>query len=73
MNKPTNLFDVIPADRVGPAPIFIKAQVTPTNQGLCEGVPASSTRIEYYVCLSVLPEELRKRVELAIQALQAGF
>jgi len=36
------------------------------------GVPAASGRIETYVLLSALPEEIRKRVETAIQMLIAA-
>lgn len=73
MNNPTNLYDIIPAHKVGPAPLYIKTQITPTNVGLVEGVPSKSTKYEYYVLLSILPEELRKRVELAVQVAQSAM
>jgi len=54
--------------RPGPAPLALRVGCT-SNTSISEGVPAASTRIETYVLMSALPEELRKRVELAVQLL----
>lgn len=62
-----NLYQPIVADRVGPAPLVIRVGVTPQVDHLVGGVPQSAMRAESYVLLSALPEELQRRVELAIQ------
>ena len=41
----------------------------PQTDSISEGVPAGGFRAETYVLLSALPEELRRRVELAVQTL----
>lgn len=55
----------------GPAPLTLRVAVA-NRQSISEGVPAASLRVETYVMLSALPEELRRRVELAVQVLLAG-
>jgi hypothetical protein len=67
-----NLYQPIHADRLGPAPLVIKAIVTPQADHMVGGVPSTTARIEPYVLLSALPLELRQRVELAVQTLIAG-
>lgn len=66
----TNLYQPIQAQ--GPAPLVLRVVVAANNQMMVGGVPASSQRVENYVLLSALPEELRRRVELAVQALASG-
>jgi hypothetical protein len=54
------------------APLAIRVGV-PNNNSMSEGVPSGGqVRAEMYVLLSALPDELRRRVELAVQALLAG-
>lgn len=52
----------------GPAPLAVRVGIVNTNS-LSEGVPVGNVRAETYVLLSALPDELRRRVELAVQAL----
>ena len=66
-----NLYVPMVADRGGPAPLALRVGV-PNHNSISEGVPAGGLRAETYVLLSALPEELRRRVELAVQALVAG-
>lgn len=66
-----NLYSPILADKPGPVPLAIRVGV-PNATSISEGVPSSSFRSETYVLMSALPEELRTRVELAIQVLLAG-
>lgn len=67
-----NLYQPLMADRVGPAPLVLRAAVTPNTDSVMGGVPISTTKVEAYVLLSALPQELRQRVELAVQALLSG-
>lgn len=54
----------------GPAPLVLRVLVGQSNyDNMLGGVPASQTKVENYVLLSALPEELRQRVELAVQFL----
>ena len=64
-----DLYQPVEASRVGPPPLVIKAIVTPNRLEMAGGVPMSTRRVENYVLLSALPEELQRRIELAVQAL----
>ena len=68
-----DLFAPMMASRVGPPPIVLRVGVTRTRDEMVGGVPQSALRAESYVLLSALPEEIRHRVELAVQALIAGM
>jgi hypothetical protein len=59
------------AARPGAPPLALRVGVT-RNDSLSEGVPVGNVRAETYVLLSALPDELRRRVELAVQALLSG-
>ena len=67
-----DLFQPLIADKVGAPPIVLRVGVLNHNS-ISEGVPQGGlVKPEAYVLLSVLPDDLRRRVELAIQALIAG-
>jgi len=67
-----NLFQPLIADKVGAPPIVLRVGVLNQNS-ISEGVPQGGTvKAEAYVLLSALPEELRRRVELAVQLLISG-
>jgi hypothetical protein len=69
-----DLFQPIVAARPGPAPLALRVGV-PLGDSIGGGVPSyavNGARVETYVLLSALPEEMRKRVELAVQVLIAG-
>jgi hypothetical protein len=68
-----NLFQPLLADRGGAPPLVLKVGI-PNQYSISEGVPqGNQIRAEAYVLLSALPDELRRRVELAIQVLIAGM
>jgi len=52
----------------GAPPLAIRVGV-PQQASMSGGVPGASLKAETYVLLSALPEELRRRVELAVTAL----
>lgn len=52
----------------GPAPLAMRVGVVNQNS-IADGVPVGNMKVETYVLLSALPDELRRRVELAVQAL----
>jgi hypothetical protein len=67
-----NLFEPMVADLGGAAPVVVRVGV-PNNNSISEGVPQGGQfKAEAYVLLSALPEELRRRVELAVQCMIAG-
>jgi hypothetical protein len=67
-----DLFQPMIATAGGAAPLALRVGV-PNNNSISEGVPqGGQIRPETYVLLSALPEDLRRRVELAIQMLIAG-
>jgi hypothetical protein len=67
-----DLYQPIAASRVGPPPLALRVAVTPNVDSFVGGVPQSTQRVETYVLLSALPQELQERVKLAVQALLAG-
>lgn len=67
-----DLFKPISATNVGNPPLVLRVQVTPSNASSVGGVMMASTRIEPYVLLSALPQELQERVKTAVNALIAG-
>lgn len=58
--------------RVGPSPIALRIGVTPNADHVAGGVQQGVTKIETYVLLSALPDEIQERVRNAIQMLIAG-
>ena len=68
-----NLYQPILADRVGPAPLVLRVGVVPQADHLVGGVPQTAMKAESYVLLSALPEELKARVELAIQMIASAI
>ncbi len=67
-----DLFQPMIADKVGAPPIALRVGVL-NNNSISEGVPqGGQVKAETYVLLSALPEELRRRVELAVQMLIAA-
>jgi hypothetical protein len=68
-----NLHEPIIASRAGPAPLVIRIGITSSSGYMSAGAMGASVKPEAYVLLSALPEDLRRRVELAIQALISGM
>lgn len=66
-----DLYKPFIASRPGHVPLVIRVAV-PNGTAISEGVPIGGARAEAYVLLSALPEELRRRVEIAVQALITG-
>ena len=73
MENKVDLYKPVYADRVGPAPLVIRAIVTPNTSAMVGGVPSSTTVVENYILLSALPKELQERVRTAVQSLIAGM
>lgn len=67
-----DVYQPLEANRVGPPPLVIKVVVTPNRLEMAGGVPMSTRRVENYVLLSAMPEELQQRIKLAVQALVAA-
>ena len=59
----------IEAGENGPPPLFIKVVTHPRVMEFLGGVPGTSTKTCTYVLYDALPEELRVRVKLAIDAM----
>ena len=71
MNK-ANLYKPIHSTNVGPIPIVVKAIVTPRADALAEGMPISSTKTVDYVLYEALSDDLKRRIELEVQALMTA-
>jgi len=71
MGQQVDLYQPMIAVQAGPAPIALRVGV-PNHNSISEGVPSGGLRVEQYVLLSALPEELRRRVELAVQMMIAA-
>lgn len=68
-----DLYSPILASRKGPAPLLIKVGVQKADIYTEGGPVVSNIKPEAYVLLSALPEDLRRRVEVAVQALANGM
>jgi hypothetical protein len=68
-----DLYKPIQSSRAGAPPMVIRVAVEKQNEMTVMGPTTSSLRPEAYVLLSALPEELRRRVELAIQSIAQGM
>jgi hypothetical protein len=66
-----DLYRPIVGTQAGPPPIALRIGVANTSS-ISEGVPSGALKAETYVMLSCLPEELRRRVELAVQVIIAS-
>lgn len=71
-NQVVDLYQPITAARVGPPPVVLRVTVTRSADSFAGGVPSSSVASEPYVLVSALPEELRKRISIAVQTIAAG-
>jgi len=61
------------ASQKGPPPLVMKVAVQPHDVMTVGGSLASPMKVESYVLLSALPEEIRRRVETVVQAIVAGM
>lgn len=68
-----DLYSGIEATRQGPPPLVIRALTHPSGMYTMAGPVSSQDKVETYVLLSALPEELRAKVVTAVQALIAGM
>lgn len=73
MTQKINTLIPLEATNVGPAPLFMKVITTPSVAGTVGGVPGKTQRLEHYILLSVLPQELQDAVTRCIQAKIAGM
>jgi hypothetical protein len=64
-----DLYSPILSSRKGKPPLVLKVGVQGLDQYTVEGPQISPIKPEHYVLLSALPEELRRKVETAIQAM----
>ena len=69
MENKADLYQPVYATRIGPAPLVVRAIVTPNADSIAGGVPTAATVVENYILLSALPKELQDRVRTAVQAL----
>lgn len=63
-----------PLEAVGEShtpPLFVKVITHPRTMEFVGGVPATASKTVTYILYDVLPEELRMRVKLAIDAMTA--
>jgi hypothetical protein len=68
-----DLYSPIQATRKGPAPLILRATTQPADVYTAGGAMSAPPKNEIYILLSALPEELRRRVETAVQAIIAGM
>lgn len=68
-----DLYAPIAASKIGPPPLALRIAITPSANETVGGVSRSAVRPETYVLLSALPEDLRRRVEIAVQARISGM
>jgi hypothetical protein len=66
------MYKPIEAIQGQPPPIVLRAITRLKVEELAGGVPSSAARTHVYVLLEAMPSELRRRIELAVQAIAAG-
>ena len=64
-----DLYQPIAAARPGAPPLVLRIATAPRVEEMVGGPISNPVKIENYVLLSALPEELRQRVTTAVQAL----
>lgn len=65
-----NLYEQpIEAGENGTPPLFVKVVTHPRTMEMVGGVPATANKTVTYILYDALPDELRMRVKLAIDAL----
>jgi len=67
-----DLYKPIASNRIVSAPLVLRIGVTPSAPNVEGGTLSSSMKIEEYVLLSALPEEIQRRVRMSIDVLVAG-
>lgn len=72
MSNKADLYQPVENIRVGPPPIVLRTIITPRADGLVEGMPTSAKQPAAYVLVSALPEDLQRRIQLAVQAIAAA-
>lgn len=73
MENKADLYQPVVSNRIGPAPVVVRAVVTTNSDYVMGGMPQAATKVENYILLSALPKELQERVKTAVQALIAGM
>jgi hypothetical protein len=68
-----DLFSPILSSRKGKPPILIKVGVQDQAVYTIEGPQASPIKAEHYVLMSALPDDLKKKVENAIQMITSSI
>jgi hypothetical protein len=68
-----DLYSPMLSSRKGPAPLVIRVGVQPGDIYTEGGALSSPLKQESYVLLSALPDELRRRVEVAVQSILSGM
>ena len=71
MENKADLYLPIIHTKTGKPPLVIKAVTQPFVGETFGGTYENPKRDEFYILFSALPEDLQKRVQTAIQALQA--
>lgn len=73
MENKADLYHPIYAARVGRPPLVLRTIITENVAYMAGGVPETNSKIESYVLLSALPDEIQERVRASVQALIAGM
>ena len=68
-----DLFQPIYSAHVGASPLIIKAIVKDNNHNMVGGVPQAALKLEHYVLVSALPQDLQERIKTAIQSIIAAM
>ena len=54
------------------APMILRIVTRPRRDEMVGGVPATNAKVAEYVLYSALPEEIKQRVKLAVEAIMAA-
>lgn len=68
-----DIYRPVVATHVGPAPMILKTIIKENNHSMVGGVPQAALKLEHYVLVSALPQDLQERIKTAIQTLIAAM
>lgn len=72
-NQIVDLMSPILSSRKGQKPLYLNVKIQPQDSWTESGPMTLPPKNEIYVCLSHLPEELRRKVETALQSIASSI
>lgn len=72
-NQVVDVFSPLISNKKGQKPLYINVGIQPPDTWTEAGPMTLPIKNEVYVCLNLLPDDLKRKVETAIQALMTSI